>query len=386
MRRTRLLLPAYAVALALLGTACGGGAEPQPSPPATGSGSPRTTPADGSSSASPSDEPPATDPVPVEAGTDLLDWQPIDGPLDLDVTMSGPWRLVVAADGASATLSGGPSRRTIRAGAGRRISEAAVRAGHALVVAQDTRETSPSVATVVDLATGEATTLVHGDSTVPTTSGGTWALAADAAYYATVGAPGRPRAYCLGEVDLATQAGRVVWCADQGQGFSNARVGADGTLSLLTFDDARPSCRTVVTVGEDSVTPYDGVEECLGWEGVTLDGGRVWSVVPRADRVEAAHVYAATDDGLLDLGGATSGSLLACGAAAYFARDAGGGDPARVLRWSPDSGLDVVYQAPRGPKAGQDGFIVAPLRCGDDRLTLTALTPAGDEQVTAGLG
>ena len=66
-------------------------------------------------------------------------------------------------------------------------------------------------------------------------------------------------------------------------------------------------------------------------------------------------------------------------------RDAEGGDSARVLRWSPDTGLDVVYEAP-GSKRAPDGFVVTPLRCGGDRLTLTALTPDGDEQVTAALG
>ena len=44
--------------------------------------------------------------------------------------------------------------------------------------------------------------------------------------------------------------------------------------------------------------------------------------------------------------------------------------------------LDVVYEAP----AGKDGFVASPLRCGGDQLTVTALTAAGDEQVTARLG
>ncbi len=374
-------LPAYAVALGLLVTACSSG-DPDPTPPprsaASSTDASPTTPTDAVSP----DASATVDPEPVEAGTDLLDWLPVAGSVETTVTVAGAWTLTVTADGRRALLDG-PTPQTIDAGAGRRISDAFVQRGHALVVAQDTRETVPGVATVVDLASGRAATLVHGDSAVPTTTGGTWALGEGVAYYATIGAPGSPGAYCLGEVDLATQAGRVAWCAHKGEGFSNARVGSDGDLSLLTFDDSRPSCRTVVTVGDESVTPYDGPQECLGWEGVTLTDARVWSVTPKANRIEDAHVYAASADRRFDLGAATSGSLLACGTSAYFARDPAGGDPARVLRWSPDGGLDVVYEAPLGGGSGTDGFVVVPLRCGGDHLTLTALTPAGDEQVTA---
>lgn len=307
------------------------------------------------------------------------------GSTDAAVTEAGEWTLTVDPRSTRAVLDG-PRPVTLPAGAGRRIAEAFLDDGHALVVAQDRRETRPSVATVVDLASGERTTL-DGDSPAPTTSGGTWALGPDQAFYATVGAPGQARAYCLAAADLGTGDGAPLWCAATRQGFTNARVGSDGTLSLMTFDDARPSCRTLVTLagvtldGPDP-TPYDGPTACAAWEGVTLGSDRVWTEVPDERHIEQAHAFAATTAGeQQDLGAATSGSLLACGDAAYFTRDAGGGEPAQVLRWRADEGLRVVYRAP----SAKDGFVVAPLRCGGTQLTLTALTPAGDEQVTAGL-
>ncbi len=102
-------------------------------------------------------------------------------------------------------------------------------------------------------------------------------------------------------------------------------------------------------------------------------------MIPREKRIEAAHVYATLGDGYVDLGPALTDSLLACGDAAYFARDPGADRPGQVLRWRSDGSLDVVYEAP----GGAEGFITVPLRCGDDALTVTALTEEGDEQVTA---
>jgi hypothetical protein len=49
------------------------------------------------------------------------------------------------------------------------------------------------------------------------------------------------------------------------------------------------------------------------------------------------------------------------------------------MRWDGDS-LAVVYQSPPG-----QSFLQAP-RCGDDAITVTALSEGGDQQVTAPLG
>ncbi len=330
---------------------------------------------------SPTDRPSAGATDPADA---LLDWTPVPGSTDALVTVAGDWTLTVATDGTRARLAG-PRPTTVRAGAGRRISDAFLDEAYALVVAQDRREERPSVATAIDLATGD-TRVLDGDGPVGTSSGGTWALGPGTAFYATIGIPAQPRAYCLVSSDLPSGATLATWCAPKRQGFTNARIGADGELSMMTFDDSRPSCRTVlsmdgVTVGGGEPTPYDGPTECQAWEGVGLGAARVWTEVPDERRIEEARAYAGTADGVTELGEATSGSLLACGDAAYFSRDAGDGDPGQVLRWQPDDGLQVVYRAPEAT----EGFIVAPLRCGGDHLTLTALTPAGDEQVSAPL-
>ncbi len=150
----------------------------------------------------------------------------------------------------------------------------------------------------------------------------------------------------------------------------------------MTFDDHQPSCRTVVQVAGDDVVPFEGVEDCLGWEGVLTADGAVWSVVPKQNRIEAAHYYARDGDEYFDLGSGTSGTLVWCGDAAYFAQDPlRDGDPARLLRWTTDGALEVVYETRgRGP-----AFLTEP-RCGDDRITVTAIAESGDEQVSAPLG
>jgi hypothetical protein len=43
----------------------------------------------------------------------------------------------------------------------------------------------------------------------------------------------------------------VTWCAAAKHGFNAAHVTDAGT-SVLTFDDARPSCRTVLTVHSEA--------------------------------------------------------------------------------------------------------------------------------------
>jgi hypothetical protein len=313
----------------------------------------------------------------VEPDTDLLDWRPVPGSVGSAVTVSGRWTLTVDEQGTRAVIDG-PTQVTIPAGSRRRVSDALTDGEYAVVVAQDSRETRPARATLVRLATGRRTVL-DGGSPVPTTNGGTWALGEGHLLHATV----RGSDYCLARVGLTGEApeSEVTWCALPRHGFSNARIAPEGD-ALLTFDDARPSCRTVASLVGDRVEAFPGVAECQGWEGVLLPGGRVWSVVPKETRIDDAHLYAARGDGFFDLGPGISGSLSICGGAAYFARDPGrDADGAQVLRWTADGRLSVVYEAP----GGGEGFVTVPLRCGDTDLTLTALTEGGDEQVTARL-
>ncbi len=103
-------------------------------------------------------------------------------------------------------------------------------------------------------------------------------------------------------------------------------------------------------------------------------------MVENERRIEAAHFYARVGDGYFDLGPGTSGSLTPCAGSAYFVRDPQrDGDPARLMRWSADGTLAVVYETGGGHAA-----LSAP-RCGGDTITVTALTSRGDEQVSAPL-
>lgn len=298
------------------------------------------------------------------------------GSTDDTATVSGAWTLTIDRSRSRATLAG-PRSQIFPAGRRGRITEALIDQEYAVVVVGDRLEQRPGRAFVIRLTDGQRRVL-DGASDVPTVNGGTWALGHGHLLHATTGPA---RAYCLASVDLASTSSSVLWCAPPGSGFNGARVTAEGD-AMLTFDDQHPSCRTVVSVDGDQVAAFPGVEECAGWEGALLPGGRIWSVIPNERHIAEAHFYASRGGDYYDLGPGLSGSLTVCGGAAYFGRDPGrDGGPARVLRWTGDGTLAVVYQTAPGGQAVLGG----PPRCGGDHLTVTGLTEAGDEQVTTPL-
>lgn len=377
--------------LALAG--CGGGAgtgsegSPAPSPAAASrdaASSPRATatpqqPAGSASSPEGSPVPsrvgtPA-DPEVLDPGQDLLPWKPAPGPVQDTVTRNGAATLSVDEDGTRARLDAGRASTTIRASARQQVSDTLLDGSWAVVVLQDRQEVRAATATVVDLETGRRLVL-DGTSAVPTVNGGTWALGADHLLHATT----HRGAYCVASVDLRSRAARRGWCAPERSGFNAARITPAGD-ALLTFDDSQPSCRTLVRLVGTRVEPFPGVEKCTAWEGLVLEDGAVWSVIPRERDVEQSHVYARTGDSWLDLGPATTGTLTWCAEAAYFVRDPQRDrDDAALMRWNASDGLDVVYESPGG-----QAFLSAP-RCGGDSITLTAYAQSGDEQVSARLG
>ncbi|MCW2772922.1 MAG: hypothetical protein JWN91_1248 [Nocardioides sp.] len=314
-------------------------------------------------------------PAPVTPEDALLDWQPVPGPVRDSVTRNGSgWSLTVTRSGGNYSLDG-PTGSSGGVSSGTRVSDALIDDDWAVVVLQDKAEQRPSSAEVTDLATGKSFT-IDGRSDVPTTTGGTWALGDDRVLYATYG-PGR--AYCLASLDLATQKSTLGWCAEKRHGFNGAHITPAGD-ALQSFDDSAPACRTLVSVSGDQATPFEGVPDCSGWDGQVTDDGAVWSVIPKENQVENAHLYARVGDGYYDLGPGTSGTLTWCGGASYFVRDPQReGDPAALMRWSADDGLAVVYESPGG-----QAFLGDP-RCGGSTMTVTALAEDGDEQVTAAL-
>ncbi|WP_028643933.1 hypothetical protein [Nocardioides sp. URHA0020] len=364
----------YAAATLLLVTlvACGSDDPDDPRAERTPSATSATGPTD-----QPSDQPPSGGtvdaPLALDAATDLLDWQPVDGSVDDTVTRNEDWTLSVLDEGDQWKLSG-PSAGGGGGSSGWRVSDALLDEDWAVVVLQDKTEEKPSRATVTELATGRSFTL-DGRSDVPTVNGGTWALGDGRVLHATTD----KGAYCLASVDLASRASEVAWCAPRRSGFNGARLGPGGD-SLLTFDDGQPACRTVVTVADGAATPFADVADCTAWDGLAIEDGAIWSVIPDEQQVEEADLHARVGTGYFDLGPGTAGSLTWCDDAAYFTRDPQrDGDPATLLRWDPQDGLSVVYESPQG-----EAFVEAP-RCGGDTITLTARTSSGDEQVTADL-
>lgn len=371
----------YAVpvaALALLLAACSDNdQEPSPDPTTSDPSSPSTPdsstppPSSTESSGLPSGGTPA-EPAVVTAETKLLDWQQVPGSVESTVTRSSEWTLTLNKAGTRAKIEGPDSGSEVATSSRQRISDAFLDGQYAVVVLQDRQETQPSSAQVTDLATGNRFT-VDGSSDIPTVNGGTWALGQGRLLHATLS----KGAYCIASVDLATRKSTLGWCAPKRHGFNDAHVTPFGD-SLMTFDDSRPACRTAVSLSGTEVEPFPGVPDCKAWDGLLLDDGAVWSVIPREKQIENAHFYARLGDGYFDLGPGTSGTLMWCADAAYFVRDPQrDGDPASLMRWSPGDGLSVVYDSPEG-----QAFLTAP-RCGGDTITVTALAQAGDEQVSA---
>ncbi|MDX6299541.1 MAG: hypothetical protein QOF53_755 [Nocardioidaceae bacterium] len=313
-------------------------------------------------------------PVAVQPTTSLMEWVAAPGAVDNTVTTNGTWFLTVEASGQEYRLDG-PDRSFGTGGDGTRISNALLDEDWAVVVRQDPEARKPATAEVTDLARGEQFTLDAG-SDPPTIAGGTWSLGGDTLAYATAG----PDAgYCVATVDLSTRKASIAWCAAAKHGFNAAHVTDAGT-TVLGFDDAKPSCRTVGSVADERFDPFPGIPECKAWEGALLGKDQaIWSVIPQEDDVDAAEFFARVGDGYFDLGPGTSGTLVPCADAAYFVRDPQAeGDPARLLRWD-GSSLAIVYEAPPG-----QSFLEAP-RCGDAALVVSVLSEGGDEQVMAAL-
>ncbi len=335
---------------------------PGPEPTTTQSTSP-ATPAGGPSDA----------PAPAEPETRLLDWQPLDGPATSTLTRVGDQTVAVNRAQSQVEVTGPSGGWSLPAPRGFRYVDVLADSSRLVAVAQDNQEQEPARATVVDLATREQQ-VVDGSSDVPTISGGTWALGQDQLLHATYDARGR---YCLATVDLAAGTSSVGYCAPKRVGFSSAIAAPAGT-SMLTFA-GQPQCRTPVRVDGASVTPLEGVASCTGWDSVLTPTGAVWSVVKNQNRVEQGEFYARTDSGYVDLGVGTTGTLTWCGDSAYFVRDSQrDSDQARLLRWTPEGTLEVVYETP-----GKGNAFLAEPRCAGDALSLSAFSEGGDEAVWA---
>ena len=351
-------------ALAMTALALAGCSSPEDGDPAPASAQASPAPEGGT----------AESPTEVKASTSLLEWVAAPGAVDNTVTTNGTWFLTVESSGHSYRLDG--PDKSFGTEEPTRISTALLDTGWAVVVRQDQAEKQPAVAEVTDLGDGSQYKIGQ-DGDVKTTAGGTWALGGDTLVHATIGPDGD---YCVATVDLVTRVPSRGWCVPPEHGFNAAHVTSAG-IALLTFDDAKPTCRTVGTVSGESMEPFAGVPDCKAWEGAVLeDDQAVWSVIPDESDVDAAEFFARNGDEYFDLGPGTSSSLVPCADAAYFVRDPEiEGDPAQLLRWD-GSSLTVVYEAPPG-----QSYLDAP-RCGDNALVVTALSEGGDEQVMAALG
>ena len=265
----------------------------------------------------------------------------------------------------------------MNAGLRGRITHVLMDAHRAVVVIEDATAGRGDLVRLIDLDSGGEAKLDQ-DSSPPTTTGGTWAMGQDLLVHATVDDSG---AYCLATVSLESGQGDTPWCAEPRHGFRGAVI-SDAGLSVMSFDDQRPvSCGTLLAIDGADATPFEGVTDCQGWDAARLDDGAVWSEVPKPNRQEHAVFHASVGDATYDLGAGTTGSLVWCAGAAYFVRDPQADtDPARLMRFTADGTLAVVYES-----ASQGNAFLSAPRCGGDAITLTSYGEQGDEQVTADL-
>lgn len=341
-------------ALAFTLVACGGGDTDRDPVASTGSTSK-------AGSATPSADP--SGPT-----TNLLDWQPTDetvGSADFDLSQDGKHTVFLSTPQAG---------KVLQFPKGMKITDLLLDDSYAVVVNQDPEEQKAGFANVFDLDS-DTNFGVGPDSDVPTTNGGTWALGEGKLFHATYGPK---NAYCLAEVDLASEKPSVAWCAPENAGFNDARITPTG-LTVLSFTLGKDGCRTPVTIAGGEATPIEGVTECIGWDSLVTPQGGVWSETPDLNRVEEATFFATGPEGAKqELGVGDTGSLTWCGTAAYFTQQPQqDGDPARMYRWTSDGALEIVYET-----SGSPGFISEP-RCGGSRITISAKSEGGDEQVSA---
>lgn len=321
------------------------------------------------------DASPPTGALPVEP----LDWKDTGEQPGTTVVVGAEWRAVVTPDGSAAVLSRGGEERRIPAVRGFRTDPVLLSRSHAVVVARHRGERRPPAVAVVDLATGDVGPLPGPRPA----AGGSWDLHGDQLRYPTSDPrPGSPRGtYCLAAVDLTSAASEIEHCAGRGEGFSRVRTSDHGT-ALMTFDDARPvSCRTLVVLTDVRPAPVDGVPDCRGWDVVATGDGAVWSSLPDEQQVQRGEFSATRDGEVVPLGSGATGTLTPCGDSVFFARNAAGDEPARLLRLTPDGRLVVAYEAP----SPGEGFL-SPPACAADVLTVTLLAEGGDEQVWAPVG
>lgn len=370
--------PAAAVALTLVAVAgvlssCSSSSD-QPSNAAAPDeqASAATSPAAGSSA--PADGASA-DSSPAAGGTTTatpqkqpLDWTTLSHST-YPVVTNGSWTLAITKKGRAWSLgAAGKAAHTTAAPAGLKVLDVQLSDSYAVAVYGDEQMRKPQRVAVTDLTSGKVRA-IDASSTLPPAAEGSYALDGSTLWRPTE----KGHAFCLASTDLSSGSSTLGWCAPKNGGWTNVIAGG-GKTSLLAFDDAQPSCRTVVSVAGAKATPYPGVPPCHGAEGADLgDAGTVWAIVPNEKRYQQTHVYATAGSATTDLGLGVNGTLALCGGAAYWSRDATGSSPAALMRWD-GSTLSTAYET--------DGYLGKPL-CGGDTLTVPVAGGDGTTQLSA---
>lgn len=300
-----------------------------------------------------------------------LDWTVLPAPARGESVEAVSGRYVVShsRDLTRVVVRRGQSRDvllTYAAPAGRQVDRALLDPPSLVIVTSDPEEEEADEVVVVDLRSRRERGLAAG---APPAWRGPWSLGEGVLTYGTRTLRGRN---CLAAVELDSLDGEVVECAAPRHGTAQVRHSPFG-LAYGRWDDSRPFPCTTLRVRRGQRGPVDarGPVACRAWEAVAVEGGLVWSEVPRPRQPDVGEVFVDTDTSRRrSLGYGTPGSLTWCGDYVWFVRQMG---VASVMRWSADAGLETAFEA----DSSESPVLTFPI-CSGDSIAFVVVVSAPD--------
>lgn len=349
------LLVRTAIAATLLLAAAGCGSDGDPAPRTEPTPSPSGTPTESEPTAAPT-----------------LDWQPTGQSVEDRVIVGERWTAIATESAVTFESTDGADPVELSDDTGGSVDAVLLEGDTAVVLYAFGGETVEGLGYRIDLTTGEQTRIV----TPAPANGGDSVLIDDSLYYPALD---ESQNACLATLAVTDGNGEEGWCPPGRVGIAELDASTYGVAAMLFDYGSDISCRTLTLLDQAGVPqPVEGPAECTGWDIAATSTGIIYSEVPRPQRQEMAVFRAIVDGSARRLSKGTTGSLVSCGADAFFVRDpAGATDPARLMRWD-GAALSVAYES-----SSQGNAFLGKPECADGILTLSSFGEDGDEQVSA---